>query len=319
MIETPVRRIPWSRILTACGLLLAAAAACRAAPAVSPAPPIAAVEVLTASPSPAASPSILLDADLPPAVQQAAAAWAAGEGIPVEAKTLGDLTGDPPPGLAGIVSGETRFLELPHAWRAADLAVVLLDPESLAAGGSTSTLGPGVASREAGFLAGTAAGLATGSGLVGFVPEMGSGEAEAYRSGFEEGLRYACPKCRVELVSDPSQPAFSMDVIGISPGIDLEGQDVGPSVSWFVVFEDSPPESWAARVAARVRRAPEAIVGPALQSLWDGDPGQAWDFTASSGSLLTEVNPQAISPGRERLLREAEASLREGWLVVGGG
>jgi hypothetical protein len=319
VIEKSARGILLSRILAACGLLVAAAAACRAAPDVSPTASTAAVEPPTASPSPAASPSILVDADLPAAVQQAAAAWATGEGIPVEVKALTDLAGDPPPGLAGIVSGEGRFLELPDDWRTADLAVVLLDPEFLAAGGRTSTLGPGVASGEAGFLAGAAAGLATGSGLVGFVPGMDSGEAEAYRSGFEEGLRYACPTCRVETVSDPGQPAFSMDVIGISPGVGLDGGEVGSNITWIVVFEDSPPDGWTERVAARVRMAPEAIVGPAMQALWEGDSGRAWDFAAATGSLVTEIDPQAISPGRERLLREAEASLREGWLVVGGG
>jgi len=68
-----------------------------------------------------------------------------------------------------------------------------------------------------------------------------------------------------------------------------------------------------------VRTAPEALVGPALSRLAAGAPGEAWVFAASGGGLVTEVDPRAISPGRERLLREAEASLAEGWLIVGGG
>jgi hypothetical protein len=55
-----------------------------------------------------------------------------------------------------------------------------------------------------------------------------------------------------------------------------------------------------------------------MQAVWDGEAGRAWDFAAATGSLVTEIDSRAISPGRERLLREAEASLRDGYLVVGG-
>jgi len=72
-------------------------------------------------------------------------------------------------------------------------------------------------------------------------------------------------------------------------------------------------------VAARVRVAPEVILGAALEQLWEGEPGEVWPFDAGDGGLVTEVNPQAISPGRERLLREAEARLASGMLAVGGG
>jgi hypothetical protein len=56
-----------------------------------------------------------------------------------------------------------------------------------------------------------------------------------------------------------------------------------------------------------------------MEGLWDGEPGRAWDFAAGTASLVTEVDSRAVSPGRERLLREAEKGLAEGWLVVGGG
>src|SRR3972149_1497439 len=64
---------------------------------------------------------------------------------------------------------------------------------------------------------------------------------------------------------------------------------------------------------------PGALVGRALRGRAAGAPGEAWVFAASGGGLVTEVDPRPISPGRQRLLREAEASLAEGWLIVGGG
>jgi hypothetical protein len=110
-----------------------------------------------------------------------------------------------------------------------------------------------------------------------------------------------------------------MDVVGVPPWSEWPAAEPEASVPWLVVFGEPPSGARAERVAARVNLAPEAITVPALTDLWEGSEGEAWVFTASDGGLMTFVDPRAISPGRERLLREAEAALADGWLAVGGG
>ena len=309
----------WNRkagVALAVGLILAGLAACRSAtPPEAPVPPTVAPTV-AATATLVTAPWVLVDAGLAPAIQEAVMTWSASAGQVAEVRTLAGLRTEPPPGVWAVVGLDQNLVPIHQGWSGTRVVFVVLDPLSLSAGETTSTLGPGLAYDQAGFLAGAAAGLATRSGLIGLLP--GASEAGGWRSGFEEGLLYSCPKCQLESVSDPARPAFAMDVIGIPPGTDLAPSEPTADAPWLVVFEE-PPDGWADRVAARVRTAPEALVGPALSRLATGAPGEAWVFAASGGGLVTEVDPRAISPGRERLLREAEASLAEGWLVVGGG
>jgi hypothetical protein len=91
-------------------------------------------------------------------------------------------------------------------------------------------------------------------------------------------------------------------------------------VPWLIVTGDAELGGWGDRLTARVRESPEALVGPAIERLLNGSPGEAWAYTAENGGLRVEVvDGRAISPGRERLLREAEARLASGLLVIGGG
>jgi basic membrane lipoprotein Med (substrate-binding protein (PBP1-ABC) superfamily) len=63
------------------------------------------------------------------------------------------------------------------------------------------TLG-GVDSRhdQAGFLAGMAAGFASETQKVAVVGDPNTAEGRKYRNGFLHGVRYACPKCRVDFI-----------------------------------------------------------------------------------------------------------------------
>ena len=242
--------------------------------------------------------------------------WSATAGQVADVQSLAGLHSEPPPGAWAVVGLEENLVPLDQGRSGTQVVFVVLDPSSLSAGETTSTLGPEVAYDQAGFLAGVAAGLASRSRLIGVLP--GASEAEGWQLGFEEGLLYSCPKCQLESVPDPARPAFAMDVIGIPPSTDLAPAEPLADAPWLIVFEETP-DGWAHRVAARVVTAPEALVGQALSRLASGTPGEAWVFAASDGGLVTEVDPRAISPGRERLLREAAASLAEGRLVVGGG
>jgi len=53
---------------------------------------------------------------------------------------------------------------------------------------------------QAGFLAGMAAGFATENKYVTAISDPNSVEGRKYRNGFLHGVRYACPKCRVEFI-----------------------------------------------------------------------------------------------------------------------
>lgn len=272
----------------------------------------------TAPAAASAAPWALVDTGVPEAAQEAASSISTGA-FEVRVEPLAGVSGEPPAGLWAVVGQETALLDTYDDWSRRGIAFVVLDPSSLTAGEKTSTLGPELAHDEAGFLAGVAAGLASQTGLVGLLPGVERPEVDDYRAGFAEGLLYTCPKCRLEDVADPSRPTFGMDVVGVPPWSEWPAAEPEAGVPWLVVFGEPPSGAWAERVAARVNTAPEAITVPALTDLWEGSEGETWVFTASDGGLMTFVDPRAISPGRERLLREAEAALADGWLVVGGG
>ncbi len=60
--------------------------------------------------------------------------------------------------------------------------------------------GPESREDQAGFLAGMAAGFATEQKYVTAISDPNSVEGRKYRNGFLHGVRYACPKCRVEFI-----------------------------------------------------------------------------------------------------------------------
>jgi basic membrane protein A len=60
--------------------------------------------------------------------------------------------------------------------------------------------GPGSREDQAGFVAGMAAGFATENKYVTAISDPNSVEGRKYRNGFLHGVRYACPKCRVEFI-----------------------------------------------------------------------------------------------------------------------
>lgn len=306
------------RRLAAGALLLVGAAACRSTP---PTPqPATTSTAPTSQPTVSAtvSPWVLVDDSASDAVKEAVLEWAAEAAVAAEPTSFDGPLQPMTPGLVAAVVLEGHLAALEQA-SPDDLAVVVIEASSVTPGEHRSTLGPDAAYDEAGFLAGVAAGLATGSGVVGILPGPGTATAAAFRAGFEEGVLYSCPRCQVDAVSDPRQPAFAMDVIAVPPGTEMGEPGPGSNGPWLVVFGGAPNGDWGARVAARIRTAPEAIVADALDALWSGDPGVAWAFAATDGSLVTEIDQRAISPGRERLLRQAETALAQGWLAVGDG
>ena len=291
--------------------------ACLASAATGTAP------VPTASPTTAATeepaPWILIVSETPTRIRDAITSSADSRGLATHLESLAGQTQIAPPGLRLVVGNEKEILAFHDAWANAGIGFVVLDPVSLEADESTSVVGAALRFDQAGFLAGVAAGLATSAGSVGLTPGTGEG-AETFAAGFDEGLRYTCPKCRQEQVSEPARPPFGVDVVAISPNSDPIAGVPKEGAPWLIVIGEADLGEWADRAAARVRPAPETVVKSALAHLLDGDVGQEWNYAVEDGGLQVDILlPEAISPGRERLLREAESLLASGFLVVGGG
>jgi hypothetical protein len=221
--------------------------------------------------------------------------------------------GEPPAGLAAAVGAESSLQGVAAEWGEAGVWLVILDPTSILPAPTTSTIGPDKRTDQVGFLAGLAAGYTTSVNGVGLAPGV---EGE-YAAGLEEGVRYACPRCRQEPVGDAVVVPFEIDVVVVAPDIDPPVA-LSAAEMWIVAL--GPEDVPGGRLAARVITDRVPLVLAALEALMGGEPGRLWIYSAENGGLrITDVDPQAISPGRERLLREAEVRMRLGELAVGGG
>lgn len=278
---------------------------------VVPTEPAPATAVVPIEPTP--FPWILIGEGVDSAVVDAVSGWAADMGMDAQVGSPGAVD---PDGLMAAVGAEAELASVADAWSDEGVLLVLLEPAMMRPGPIVSTIGPETRLDQAGFLAGLAAGYATKFGGVGLV---GGDDGSAFASGFGEGLRYACPRCRLESVSDPAAVPFGVDVLVVPPATDVPTGQAGPGEVWLVLTGSAAPEA-SQPVAARVALVPETLVLAALEALTNGEAGHAWEYGAENGGLqITELDPEAISPGRERLMREAELGLRLGQLVVGGG
>lgn len=260
-------------------------------------------------------PWILIADGTAPDIADAVAGWAADTGVDARL-VASDPEGIDPGGLMAAVGSEAALGRVAESWSRLGVFLVVLEPAAASPGPTLSTIGPETRLDQAGFLAGLAAGHATTFGGVGLV---GGDDGSAFASGFDEGVRYACPRCRREPIPDSGAVPLGIDVVGYPPGYDVPVAPPGPGEVWVVLAGSAMP-AWADRVAARVVTAPETLVLAALEALTLGQAGQAWAFNAENGGLrIADVNPEAISPGRERLVRDSELGLRLGQLVVGGG
>jgi hypothetical protein len=62
----------------------------------------------------------------------------------------------------------------------------------------------------------------------------------------------------------------------------------------------------------------EPLIEQALEALVAGEPGTAWSYAIENGGIrLGEIDPEALSPGRQRLLQEAYEAVAAGRLDLG--
>jgi basic membrane lipoprotein Med (substrate-binding protein (PBP1-ABC) superfamily) len=204
--------------------------------------------------------------------------------------------------------------------------VVLVEVDGASPQANVSTVGePGGRHDEAGFLAGVIVGLTSQTQWVGLVTESGSALEPQLLEGFDQGLRYGCPKCR--LVQFPASEASvdgfraqGVDVVFPVPGPSTAevAAELGAAGLW-IVWIGNPPESLpTASMAGRINLELEPLILAALEALLNGDAGSAWPYAIHNGGLvLAQLNDEAISPGRQRLVWEAYDSVATGELVIG--
>jgi hypothetical protein len=262
--------------------------------------------------------------DVSLAIEEAARVWAGGADVSVVTGSEEDLA---PAlargGLAYVVSTGTAGWAQEASFIEAGVKGVVTDAPATDPRPHLSVVG-GVRWDEVGFLGGVLTGY-TGEGRAVGLTQADVGDMmEELRAGFEQGARYSCPRCRVVQVAPGFDPAeFVRDGVAAvfvppGPGASEAAERAGAAGLWVIDYAGRGDVSQE-HVAARIRPAPEALVGPALQALADGREGESWSYSVETGSLLvTDLRAEAISPGKQRLAQEAWDSLATGRLQLMG-
>ena len=260
-------------------------------------------------------------------MQEEAQRWAEERGLsfivgPASGVTPSSVAG----GLAWVVSLHEAAWAANPAFVEAGVRGVVVDPTGIPPSPFVSTIGASEASwKEAGFLAGVLTGLIGESQVAGVVAddEQWGGDLAA---GFGQGLRYTCPRCRQVRAEGSSLDVREFAGQGIEGVFVAPGGRAGELAAvlaegglWVVWVGDAPSEAIQERLAGRVLLEPAALVAPALDALAAGEGGQSWPYSVGTGGMaLGDVNPQAISPGRQRLADQAEQKLASGELDLYG-
>ena len=308
------------------GLLLLAllAAGCGALnrPTTSPEGPQplpAATSTPAPAPSPTPRPALLLVGEAQDPLTTTLQSWAEQRGWEFREAIGFDLG---PEVAAAVLMGAQGEAEL-AALSAAEVPIVTLDLEGVSAAPGISTVGQlGARRDQAGFLAGALAGLTSPSGAVGLI---GDPADEPYQTAFLHGLRYLCVGCSLvglapEAASVSAFRAKAVDVVAVLPGAAAgsAAQSLAGAGFWLVLV-DQPAEPFDPNeLAARVVFEAGSMLTGALEALLSGQPGQAWPYSVESGSIrVVEVNPAALSAGRQLLLDEVVRALAAGSLDPG--
>jgi hypothetical protein len=206
------------------------------------------------------------------------------------------------------------------ALAASGVAVVAVGRDDLQATDQMTVIDEGGnRSDQMGFLAGVLTGYATRTQRVGVIESSSSLGAEILDSGFENGLRYVCPRCRIFRLLAPETSADAFRVSGVDVVFALPGDD---SLGSLAAMADDGlwtiQVGTATEATGSVRVKPDRLVAEALMLMMQGEPGQQLRLTVSNGGIeIADLDPEAFSPGR--LLRVAEAleAMKAGLLGTG--
>ena len=227
----------------------------------------------------------------------------------------------PSPDLAALVAGapDTRFLVVgfPNLQPSENLILITGDAYSPA---------------QAAFIAGYIAGLITPESRIGIITTDDDTKTIHFE-GYENGMRFYCGLCRPQFApfyaypfltslpidaSDAQWQAlgdFMVDrfvrTVFISPGAEnslmLESL---ARAEVLLIGSSSPPESLQAYWVASLRTDPTGAYLNYLPRLLAGETG----ITESLPLLLTDINPNLLSLGRQRLVEETMVELMAGFI-----
>lgn len=193
--------------------------------------------------------------------------------------------------------------------------------------------GPEGREDQAGFLAGVTAGLATKTQHVALFSDTATAVGLKYRNGFAAGVRYACPRCRLEVIE---LSAFSELIFAEALGQKhaLLGADVifaaagdagtfalagaAQNGAWVIASDDSPlPDS--ERLLTRVALSPPAALESVLADFAAGRPrsGVAPLSLANGGIVLAPIRAGVLSPLDLQDIESVKQRLTEGVLETG--
>jgi hypothetical protein len=229
-------------------------------------------------------------------------------------------------GLQAVVILETGVAAEIVAESPPQVPMVVVGDAGIEAGDRVSTVGePGARHDQAGFLAGAMAGLATENWVVALVGQTGGEHETVYHAAFIHGVRYTCAYCWVVPYSIEGLTSDGLRANRVDAGLSIPGlasrqgfSQLAQAGIWVIWIGSPPEEVPVERLAGGVVFSPETLVPLALESLMAGEPGQAWPYHVENGGLrLSGINPEAISPGRERVLEAAREALASGELDVG--
>ncbi len=209
-------------------------------------------------------------------------------------------------------------------------------PPNLASGG-----GPGSRYDQLGFMAGAAAGFGTENQIVTAISDPNTVEGLNYRNGFLHGVRYTCPRCRVQFIdvvnaAQASETAALYASLGSDVFFAAAGQAgdealvaaaqygawvIGSGEDVYVGRFGNGSAPGADRVLTSVYFDVGAVIYQALSAYHDGAPlSGARPFSAASGAVtlapyrnpnvpLNTLDQQEIA---KTLARLADGSLETG-------
>lgn len=192
---------------------------------------------------------------------------------------------------------------------------------------------------QAGFLAGMVAGFATETQRVAAFTVPTTPEGRKYRNGFLSGVRYACPKCRVDLVDlpDDQNALFAGDeavkYVALGADVVFAKADEAGGVALFAAADsgawvigsgrypnDEPPAE-AVRLMASVYFEAEVVLAEALRAYAGGQPRSGLEpLSLTNGGIGLAVyrNAEAVlSPLDVQDIEKAKARLADGSLETG--
>lgn len=216
---------------------------------------------------------------------------------------------------------QTNAAEL-AALAARGVGVIAIGRDDLQATEQMTVIDAGAARQDqAGFLAGVLTAFATRTQRVGVIQSAGGAGGGSLSRGFDNGLRYICPRCNVMrlLASEANLNTFranGVDVIFAFPGDD----------SITALGELADEGLWTIQIGAEVETAgsvrftPSVLVGEALRLMIQGEPGKQIALTVSNGGIeIVELDQEVFSPGRLSRILETLEAMKAGLLETGVG